>query len=80
MCVQVWYVQIEIEKNKYVWWINNVNSVVCSTFIVKCSWDGLLGEKKTVPVSGRSGAQSSGAYHAVSRTTFINKKKSIYSK
>ncbi len=29
------------------------NSVVCSTFIVKCSWDG-----RTVPVSGRSGAQS----------------------
>ncbi len=42
MCVQVWYVQIEM-KNKYVWWINNVNSVVCSMFNVKCSWDGLLG-------------------------------------
>ncbi len=29
-------------KNKYAWWINNVNSVVCSMFNVKCSWDGLL--------------------------------------
>ncbi len=29
-----------------------------------------LGEE-TVPVSGRSGAQSSGAYHAVSQTAFI---------
>ncbi len=28
-------------KNKYVWWINNVNSVVCSMLNVKCSWDGL---------------------------------------
>ncbi len=33
--------KIEMKK-KYVWWINNVNSVVCSTFNVKCSWDGLL--------------------------------------
>ncbi len=29
-------------KNKYVWWIM-YNSVVCSMFIVKCSWAGLLG-------------------------------------
>ncbi len=34
MCVQVWYVQIEM-RNKYVGWINNVNIVVCSTFNVK---------------------------------------------
>ncbi len=33
------------------------NSVVCSTFNVKCSWDGL--REETVSVSSRSGAQSS---------------------
>ncbi len=36
-------VQIWNEINKYVWWINNC--VVCSTFNVKCPWDGLLGER-----------------------------------
>ncbi len=30
-------------KISMLWWINNVNSVVCSTFNVKCSWDGKLG-------------------------------------
>ncbi len=32
----------KLKWKMYVWWINNVNSVMCSTF-VKCSWDGLLG-------------------------------------
>ncbi len=57
MCVQVWYVQIEM-KNKYVWWINNVNSVVCSTLMSSVHEMDCLREE-TVPVSGRFGAQSS---------------------
>ncbi len=40
--VQVWYVQIW-NVNKNVWWLMMYNnSVVCSMFNVKCSWDGLL--------------------------------------
>ncbi len=45
MC-EVWHVQIWKEKCKYVWWINNCIIVLCvPTFNVKCSWDGLLGER-----------------------------------
>ncbi len=45
-------------KNKYVWWINNVNSVVCSRLMSSVHEMDCLREE-TVPVSGRSGAQSS---------------------
>ncbi len=57
ICVQVWYVQIWKENNKYAWWINNCIIVLCVPCLISSVHEmGCLG-KETVSVSGHSGAQ-----------------------
>ncbi len=46
-------------KNKYVWWINNCIIVLCVPCLMSSVHERDCLGKETVPVSGRSGAQSS---------------------